>query len=493
MNKDHKMKRRLLLLFTIILLGILTNCRSRKVGEVTFEPYSFETVAGEKIDAQLGRLTVPENRSDPQTPLIELAFVVLKSTAKNPKAPIVFLAGGPGVSGIEHAKGPRAPALLALREIADVVLLDQRGTGISKPDLSCDERLDYPLDQPASRESLLEAFKRQARKCAHERLTGDLNAYNTEESARDINALREVLGASKISLLGTSYGTTLALTTIRRYGEHIDRAILVGVEGPDQTIKLPANGQKQLLKLAEFFKNDLRIGSRIPDFIGMLTTVAERLRNQPATVEVDEADGGVAGEKVQITVGEFDLKLMTALSIGSDTGIREFPAALYSMYQGDYSLLGKWARRFRRQQVSVVQAAMDCASNVSDERWRQIKEEENTVFLGREVDFPFPDICSAWGVRPLEPSYRSEIRSDVNALFISGSLDGRTPVSNAEEIKKGFANGELVIIEGAAHGDRLFVGSPQITAVMLDFMKGNPSSVTQIILPPIDLEALRYP
>ena len=483
---------RRLLLFTIILPAILTSCRSRNVGEVTFEPYSFETVAGEKIDAQLGRLTVPENRSDPQTRLIELAFVVLKSTAKNPEAPIVFLAGGPGVSGIEHAKGPRAPALLALREIADVVLLDQRGTGISKPDLSCDERLDYPLNQPASREGLLEAFKRQARKCAQDkRLTGDLNAYNTEESARDINALREVLGARKISLLGTSYGTTLALTTIRRYGEHIDKAILVGVEGPDQTIKLPANGQKQLLKLAEFFKNDPRIGSRIPDLTGMLITIAERLRNQPATVEVDESDGVVSGQKVQITVGEFDLKLMTALSIGSDTGIREFPAALYSIYQGDYSVLGKWARRFRRQEVSVVQAATDCASNVSEERWRQIKEEENTVFLGWEFNFPFPDICSAWGVRQLEPSYRSEIRSDVNVLFISGSLDGRTPVSNAEEIKKGFPNGEMVIIEGAAHGDRLFVGSPQISAVMLDFMKGNPSSVNQIVLPSIDLEPLK--
>ena len=60
--------------------------------------------------------------------------------------------------------------------------------------------------------------------------------------------------------------------------------------------------------------------------------------------------------------------------------------------------------------------------------------------------------------------------------------------SNAEEIKKGFPNSAMVIIEGAAHGDRLFVGSPQIRKVMLEFMKGNFSLVPLIVLPPIDLE-----
>jgi pimeloyl-ACP methyl ester carboxylesterase len=490
LNEDQKMKQRLLLLSAIVSLVILTTCRTRKPGELVFESYRFATYDGQKIDAQLGRLTVPENRNDPQSQLIELAFVVLKSSAKNPEAPIVFLAGGPGVATIEHAKGPRSSVLLALREIADVVLLDQRGAGLSKPNLSCDERLDYPLNQPASREGLLETFKQQARMCtAEKRRTVDLNAYNTEESANDVNALREALGVNKISLIGSSYGTTLALTIIRRYGEHIHRAIMVGVEAPDQTIKLPGNGQKQLLKLADICKNDPKVGPNLPDLVGTLTMVAERLRKQPATVEVHDAR--FSQQKVLVTVGEFDLKLMTALSIGYDAGIREFPAELYSMSQGDYSSLGKWALRFRTQTPSVVQAATDCASGVSIERWKQIQDEEKTAFLGREFDFPFPDVCEAWGVRQLELPYRSEIKSDVNALFISGTLDGRTPVSNAEEIKKGFPNSTMVIVEGAAHGDRLFVGSPQISEIMLDFLKGNPRSVMQVFLPPIDFEPLK--
>lgn len=489
-TESHKTKQGLLL-STIILL-LLTTCRSRKPGELVFEPYSFGTAAGQKIDAQLGRLMVPANRNDSQSQLIELAFVILKSNAKSPGPPILFLAGGPGVSGIEDAKGRRSSLLLALRETADVVLLDQRGIGLSKPNLSCDQTLEYPLNEPATREKLVETFKRQARVCAEEnRRRVDLSAYNTEENANDVNALREALGVEKISLLGSSYGTTLALTIIRRYGAHIHRAIMVGVEAHDQTIKLPANGEKQLLKLAAICKNDPNLGPRIPDLIGMLKTVADRLRKQPATVEVDDTDATLLRQKVLITVGEFDLKLMTALFIGYDDGLREFPAALYSMSEGDYSSLGKWALRFRRQQANVVHATTDCASGVSPERWRQIQDEEKTVFLERAFDFPFPEVCEAWGVRELEPLYRSKIRSDVNALFVSGSLDGRTPVSNAEDIKKGFPNSTMVIIEGAGHGDRLFVGSPQITEVILNFLKGNPTSDTQIALPPLDLVPLK--
>ena len=477
------MKRRLLL--SLVLLLTLTSCRARKPGDLVFENYSFETAAGQKIDAQLGRLIVPENRNNSQGPLIELAFVRLKSNAKNPEAPIIFLAGGPGTPAIENLKGPRSPVLLALREIGDVVVLDQRGTGLSKPQFGCDESLNYPLNQPAVRENMLEMFKRQARRCAEaQRSFADLNAYNTEESAKDVNALREALGANKISLLGSSYGTTLALTVIRLYGEHVQRAIMIGVEAPDQTLKLPLNGQKQLFKLARLWLGNSEFGADGPDYLGMFTTLSERLRKQPATVEVDDPDA--AQQKVAVTVGEFDLKLMTALSIGYDEGIREFRATLYSMAQGDYSGLGKWALRFRRQRANVTQAAMDCASGVSPERWSQIQAQEKTTFLGREFDFPFPDVCEGWGVRQLEPSFRSEIRSDVPALFIGGTLDGRTPISNAEEVKKGFPNSTMVVVEDAAHGDRLFVGSPQIVEVMLDFMKGKPISVTQILLPPID-------
>jgi pimeloyl-ACP methyl ester carboxylesterase len=478
------------LLMLLVMASSIALLGCQKLGDLTFEPYVFETTDGQKINAELGRLTVPENRNNPHHRLIELAFVRLKSTAKNPGPPVIFLAGGPGFPGIELAQGPRSPALLAMREIGDVIALDQRGTGLSEPSLSCDERLNYPLATPATREDLQRAFEHQARECAKQwkQRDVDLAAYNTNDNADDVDALRQALRVDKISLLAGSYGTTLALTIIRRHAEHIQSAIMVGVEGPSQTIKLPRNGQQQLLKLADLYKSDLLVSQRIPDLMGMMTVVDERLKNQGVTVEVDDPE---AKRKVRVTVGEFDFKLMAAGSIGFDDGIREFPASLQAMSQGDYAALGLWALGYRRQEISAMQAAMDCASGVSPERWSRVKDEEQNTLLGRGFDFPFPDVCEAWGVRQLEPAFRSEIKSEVRTLFISGTLDGRTPASNAEEIQKGFPNSTMVTIGGAAHGNRLYVGSPQITQVMLEFMNGIPLSVTRIALPPIAFAPLK--
>lgn len=68
-------------------------------------------------------------------------------------------------------------------------------------------------------------------------------------------------------------------------------------------------------------------------------------------------------------------------------------------------------------------------------------------------------------------------------LFISGTLDARTPVSNAEEYRKGFANSTHIIIEGAVHSDPLFLSSPKIKDGMLEFLKGQPVTVTKIAGP----------
>jgi hypothetical protein len=73
----------------------------------------------------------------------------------------------------------------------------------------------------------------------------------------------------------------------------------------------------------------------------------------------------------------------------------------------------------------------------------------------------------------------------VPVLFISGSLDAKTPISNAEEIMRGFPNGVHLIINGATHSDPLFLSSPKIKVVMLEFMRGAKLSTTRITLPPL--------
>src|SRR5947207_14089952 len=94
--------------------------------------------------------------------MIELVFLRFKSTAKTPGPPIVYLAGGPGGSGIGTARGSRFRLFIAMREVGDVIAFDQRGTRMSKPNLTCFERLDLPLDIVPSRETVVRALRQRS-------------------------------------------------------------------------------------------------------------------------------------------------------------------------------------------------------------------------------------------------------------------------------------------------------------------------------------------
>jgi pimeloyl-ACP methyl ester carboxylesterase len=51
-------------------------------------------------------------------------------------------------------------------------------------------------------------------------------------------------------------------------------------------------------------------------------------------------------------------------------------------------------------------------------------------------------------VPELDASYRAPVRSPVPALLVSGTLDGRTPVANAEAALRGLPNGAHLVVAG---------------------------------------------
>lgn len=114
--------------------------------------------------------------------------------------------------------------------------------------------------------------------------------------------------------------------------------------------------------------------------------------------------------------------------------------------------------------------------------------------------FALPEACKSWNSPDLGAVFRVEVKSQVPVLFISGTLDGRTPPSNVEELRKGFPNGTHLIIEGSSHDgyllahptshDGVLLTSPKTMETMVEFMKGRTVSTTRITLPPLELEPL---
>src|SRR5215204_1912346 len=250
----------------VFLAGSAAAQTERKEGEIWFEPFKTE-VGGQALEGELGHLIVRENRRSAKSNLIELAFVRLKSASEKPGFPVVYLDGGPGSSAIGLARVPDYfQAFQKLREVGDVILLDQRGVGRSKPNLMQLSTESLPRDVFADREVTLRAFKERARSAAdYFRLQGvDILAYNTIESAADVEDLRKALGAEKINLVGFSYGTHLGLATIRYHGKNLNRVVLIGTEGPDHTDKLPSTSDESIKRLARIVASDAEIGAKMP-------------------------------------------------------------------------------------------------------------------------------------------------------------------------------------------------------------------------------------
>lgn len=472
------------------MIFMTTGVYAQKAGEIRVEPYIFETNGGQKIDAEFGRILVPEKHTNPDAQLIELAFVRFKSTSSTSKFPIIYLAGGPGGSGISLAKGPRFPLFMAMREAGDVIVLDQRGTGLSKPNLACQEKLMYPLDKIGTKTDLQALYSERSRSCAEfwKKEGIDLTAYNTLENAEDIELLRKSLRAEKIVLWGSSYGSHLALAFIRRHEESVDRAVLSGIEGFDDTFKLPGQFDRQLKLVNQLVKNDPQLGNKIADFVGLVKRVLNKLDKQP--VEIDTQYG-------KVKIGKFDLQQITITGLGDRAGKEALPALFNSLDKNDLSsFLIKYVAQLvaeqRRDSIGSAMAfATDCASFGTDARLRRIAREGRTSILGDSPDFPFPFVCKAWGKLDLGNSFRTPFKSRVKVLFFSGSLDGKTPPGNVDAILPNFPNSIHVLIEGAGHGNELFVSSTTIKDVMLDFMRDQPITDRVIHLPTFKFQQLR--
>lgn len=418
-----------------------------------FEPYNFVARNGESVGAELGRLRVPENRRKSDSRRLELAFVRFKGASSARGCPTVYLAGGPGESGIDVARGRHFPLFMALREAGDVIAFDQRGTGGAAPSMAC-SAWEYPRNRPAEWDQLLHLGMVQARRCAAKlRAHGvDLDGYNTVESAHDVAALADALGVEKVNLWGASYGTHLAFAVMRYHYDRVHRVVLGGVEGPDHTYKLPSTMDRFLMQAGVE-----------PDTV---TRVFAALDRKPVTVTVG---------KDTVVVGSFDVQWITAAGLADTRILDVLPIWYQKMTGGDHSmfqsvpLLGRYLMHLRRGLgTSATAMCMDCASGASPERLRRIMAEGDSAVLGRAVDFPFPEIREIWAVPDLGEAFRAPLHTEIPTLFLSGTVDCRTPASNVDEIKAGFSNHEHVVVNGAGHTD-VFMAAPTVTDRICNF------------------------
>ncbi len=469
----------------IALLAVFTT--SLFAAPARFRLHEFKAQDGTVVAAEMGELDVPENRTKADSRTITLKFVRFKSTAAKPGAPIVYLAGGPGGSGIGAAISNRFTLFMALREHADVIAYDQRGTNESGPNMLCSEEYTAAFDQPLERGNGGAAIADAMRRCGERlRASGvDLAGYNTIESAADLDDLRVALGANKLVLWGISYGTHLAIATMRYHPEAVERVILAGIEGPDDTYKLPSDQQALMEEIARLAAKD----GKHPDLLASLHKLMKELEARPKSVALTHP---LNGQTATVTAGKFDLQRAIADMLFAPASFAGLPDLVQRLEQGDWTALALMAAQDRHGSApSAMSVAMDCASGISAGRRQRIAEEAPRTLLGDAINFPFPEVCAGFGVAATGDAFRAPLRTDIPALLISGTLDGRTRPRQAEELRMTMPNAEHLVLEGAGHSDPLFFSSPKILESMKAFLRGEKLAERYIALPPIVFSPIR--
>ncbi len=180
-------------------------------------------IAASAVTVDCGMLAVSESRGNAASRPIELAVVIARHpTIAATLDPLLVLGGGPG-----DPLFPDVPLLLSDRDVAlpivsgqNVVFVEQRGVGASRPALVC----PGPLQGVEAAQACVAALTSAG---------VDLGAYNSLASAADMETLRENLGATRWNLLGFSYGTRLALTMARERPASVASLSLDGVFPPE--------------------------------------------------------------------------------------------------------------------------------------------------------------------------------------------------------------------------------------------------------------------
>jgi len=437
---------------------------------------------GTEFELTRGIVRVPEQRMAGATATgrtVDLAVVRVRRTGTPPSPSAhVILAGGPGDSGVDQVLGlaRQGGALLADLMAGDVVGIDQRGTGRSVPNLASSALYPLPFDQPGSIEAWLPIIERVSKQEA-DRLRANgivLEAYNTRESADDVNAVREALGYASLTLWGRSYGTHLALATVARHAAVVDRLILVSPEGLDHTWKLPSQVDAVLERL------EARGAGEI---IAPLAAVLKRLRSQPVDVT---ATHPMTGRSVLITIGAFDIQSAVARALGDPRSLVTLPAAIREMRDGDFQRTAQVAmlQRERGGVQSAMKMMMDLSSGASSTRLARIEREGATALLGNAINFPTMYLSRAWGAVDLGNDFRRPVTSDVPALIMVGDLDPRTPIANASEVAATLSRSTVVTLVNATHQFDLF-GSAPIREILGQFLRGQKLASDRLTLPPI--------
>lgn len=437
--------------------AIPTNAREFKLGALTFKACDLpQKDSGATTAAYCAPFSVAENRDAPGGRKIDLNLALIKAETERADSDIVvFLAGGPGQAAVE-AYPIVAGSMAPLRKHHHILLLDQRGTGKSHP-LDCtavEEAEKHPdhsdetgsgIDPQKTRELMTKCLAEVEKKA-------DPRYYTTTVAARDLEDLRQALGAPQFDLVGVSYGTRMAQQYLLRYPDGV-RSVVLDSVAPNELVF----GQEFARNLEDSLKaqfagcgKNAACAKAFGDSYASLKQLRDKLRTQPEKYALRDPttfqfnDIRMSANRLIGLVRMFAYKPETAALL---------PLSIAEGLKGNYAPLAGQSQLLLNDMSGTMNGGMS-ASVICAEDAALIKPDPNDAdtLLGTTLTDGIAAQCAVWPHGAMPADFHAPLKSDKPILVLGGEFDPVTPPRYGEQVMKGFSNAKLIVARGQGHG-----------------------------------------
>ena len=430
--------------------------------------------------ARCGLLAVPLNHADPHGRKIRIAVSRIKATAPVSKrqGPLLINPGGPGGEGLRMSASLAKSLPRSVAATYDLIGFDPRGVGASRPKLVCKSgyakgpRPDYrpatgraAAPGPNERRWLARA-QSYAEACG--RRSGDLLPFlRTEDAARDLDLIRQALGAAKINYYGFSYGTYLGSVYATLFPNRTRRLVFDGVVDPRNVWY-----RSQL-------EQDRAFEKAMAKFWGWVA-------RHHGSYGLGRSAGAVEKRYYR---NEAALRRNPVGQIGPAEFNDVFLGAGYSQYAWP-RVARDWAawKRGNHRPIQRAYAAdivdadngygMYLAVQCTDVRWPLDYAQWRRDAFDTSAEAPFetwPNVwfnapCLYWPAAPGAPVPIDGSRTP-ELLVVSSTLDGATPFSGALQVRRLFPRSALVAQVGSTTHSDSRGGNRCVNAVVVRYLR----------------------
>lgn len=218
-----------------------------------------------------------------------------------------------------------------------------------------------------------------------------------------------------------------------------------------------------------------------PDTYREFQRALEKAGKEPLSVPIRTG----SKQRSTVRVGAFVLRLTVKNMLFTGRQADRVPALVYSLAQGDPTLLIPGVQSLYNALTSgfsAMQFSVSCSDGWSPERRALAEAQASRSVFG---DAPFvhldPALCSAAGGASPQSDSLLPVWSAVPTLLVSGTLDSNTPAFQSDEIVWGLSHGESVRVENGFHET---LPSSDVQAIVTEFLGGADVGGRAVELPP---------